>query len=185
MDIIEAAALEYSESVSKSLRRTNEQLNRLLSHSKSDSQSKSRKRKTRSPKICVIPGIPSPSSSSSSESSPPQVESPYSYTNRSSGASNSNSVCTSPSISVERNERNKQVHNIQSPVQSICNITSPYDNNLCSPVESISNSSSHLTSNWPSCALEDLLGKHSLCSWSIFAYNKFPLFSFIKAYFLI
>uniref|UniRef100_A0A095BUI8 Splicing factor, suppressor of white-apricot-like protein n=1 Tax=Schistosoma haematobium TaxID=6185 RepID=A0A095BUI8_SCHHA len=160
MDIIEAAALEYSESVSKSLRRTNEQLNRLLSHSKSDSQSKSRKRKTRSPKICVIPGIPSPSSSSSSESSPPQVESPYSYTNRSSGASNSNSVCTSPSISVERNERNKQVHNIQSPVQSICNITSPYDNNLCSPVESISNSSSHLTSNWPSCALEDLLDIH-------------------------
>ncbi|CAH8568430.1 uncharacterized protein DC041_0002345 [Schistosoma bovis] len=160
MDIIEAAALEYSESVSKSLRRTNEQLNRLLSHSKSDSQSKSRKRKTRSPKMCVIPGIPSPSSSSSSESSPPQVESPYSYTNRSSGASNSNSVCTSPSISVERNERNKQVHNIQSPVQSICNITSPYDNNLCSPVESISNSSSHLTSNWPSCALEDLLDIH-------------------------
>ncbi|CAI2730008.1 unnamed protein product [Schistosoma spindalis] len=158
MDIIEAAALEYSESVSKSSRRNNEQLNRLLSHSKSDSQSKSRKRKTRSPKMCVIPGIPSPSSSSSSESSP-QVESPYSYTNRSSGASNSNSVCTSPSISVERHERNKPVHNIQSPVQSVCNTTSPYDN-LCSPVESISNSSSHLTSNWPSCALEDLLDIH-------------------------
>ncbi|CAH8584924.1 unnamed protein product [Schistosoma rodhaini] len=160
MDIIEAAALEYSESVSKSARRTNEQLNKSLSRSKSDSQSKSRKRKTRSPKMCVIPGIPSPSSSSSSESSPPQVESPYSYANRSSGASNSNSVCTSPSISVERHERNKPVHNIQSPVQSVCNTTSPYDNNSCSPVESISNSSSHLTSNWPSCALEDLLDIH-------------------------
>ncbi|CAH8516150.1 unnamed protein product [Schistosoma turkestanicum] len=160
MDIIEAAALEYSESVSKSSKRTEEQLSRLLSHSKSNNQLKSKKRKTHSPNMHVIPGIPSPSSSSSSESSPLQAGSPCSYTNRSSDASNSNSVCTSPSISVERHDRNKPLHNIQSTVQSLCNISSPYDNNLCSPVESVSNSSSHLTSNWPSCALEDLLDIH-------------------------
>ncbi|KAH8871559.1 Protein suppressor of white apricot [Schistosoma japonicum] len=159
MDIIEAAAQEYSESISKSSRRSDEQRTESKIHSKGDIHRKSQKRKSRSPNMNIIPGIPSPSSSSSFESSPLQGESPYSYTHRCSDASNSNSVCTSPSNSVERHRKNELVNYIRSPVHHVRSITSPFDNDLSS-VESTSNLNAHLTPNWPLCALEDLLDIH-------------------------
>ncbi|KAK4470561.1 hypothetical protein MN116_006104 [Schistosoma mekongi] len=159
MGIIEAAAQEYSEPVSKSSRRSDEQLSESKIHSKGDIHRKSPKRKSRSPNMNIIPGIPSPSSSSSTESSPLQGESPYSSIHRSSEASNPISVCTSPSNSVERHRKNELVNNIRSPVHHVCSIASPFDNDLSS-MESTSNLNAHLTPNWPLCALEDLLDIH-------------------------
>ncbi|CAH8592822.1 unnamed protein product [Heterobilharzia americana] len=162
MDIIEAAVQEYSESISSS-KRNKEQLNRSSSIRENDVKLKSKKRRNRSPNIHIIPGIPSPSSSSFSESSPLRDDSPYCGVNRSFRDSTSDSLCTSPAkstVSSERHERTELVPNFQSPLSSVGNIQSPYENNLSSPVELTSNSSTHLTSTWPSCALEDLLDIH-------------------------
>nr|AAW25128.1 SJCHGC09371 protein [Schistosoma japonicum] len=159
MDIIEAAAQEYSESISKSSRRSDEQRTESKIHSKGDIHRKSQKRKSRSPNMNIIPGIPSPSSSSSFESSPLQGESPYSYTH----------VVVMLRIPIP------SVHRLQIQLRDIGkmnednyvslffhhvrSITSPFDNDLSS-VESTSNLNAHLTPNWPLCALEDLLDIH-------------------------
>ncbi|CAH8856108.1 unnamed protein product [Trichobilharzia szidati] len=160
MDIIESAVREYSKSVSKSSKRREEQLKKSNIR---ENDVKSKKRKHRSPNIHVIPGIPSPSSSSSSQSSPLHNDSPYSDRSHSHRSLNSNSSSTSPansSQSSERHDRSERVTNFQSPKSSASNSPSPYANNSHSPVESASHSSAHLTSNWPSCALDDLLDIH-------------------------
>nr|CAH8854253.1 unnamed protein product [Trichobilharzia regenti] len=160
MDIIECAVREYSKSISKSSKRREKQLKKSNIR---ENDVKSKKRKHRSPNIHVIPGIPSPSSSSSSHSSPLHDDSPYSDRSHSHRSLNSNynsasvSPANSSSQSPERHERSELVTNFQSPNSSASNVPSPYANNPQSPMESASHSNAHLTSNWPSCALDDLL----------------------------